>query len=171
MLLPSGTDPAPLCRRESPTRALRSVSLGLYITLLIYKQIFRHLAAPSAGQQSEPFGFAAERVKPTLRLLLSLNTGHPLPATAWQAAPLAICTANSPKGTEAAKYSRGAQQTFAAGLRRLLTKLHLPWTLSPACDVSDILKTPLHFSGPFPLWNLAPPRSLLTTTLHLCVYV
>lgn len=58
-----------LCRRKSPIQALCFFNLGLYITcfpLLIYKQIFSHLAAPSTGQQSEPFGFAAERVKPTL---------------------------------------------------------------------------------------------------------
>lgn len=78
-----------------------------------------------------------------------------------------ICLESSPKGMEPAKYSQGAQQTFAASLRRLLSKLHLPQPISPACDVSDILKPPLRFSVPFPLWSLSLPSHYHSSPLLL----
>lgn len=82
-----------LRRRNSPIQALCFFNLGLYISrfpLLIYKQIFSHLAASSIGQQSKPLGFAAERVKQTLNL--SPQTPgtpfqHSMASTIWQAAP------------------------------------------------------------------------------------
>lgn len=83
-----------LRRRKSPIQALCFFNLGLYIAcfpLLIYKQIFSHLAALSTGQQSKPFGFKAERAKPTLNFspqTLGTPFRRSTASTIWQAAPL-----------------------------------------------------------------------------------
>lgn len=101
-----------LHRRKSPIQPPGFFSLGLCIAcfpVLIYKQIFGHLAALSSGQQSEPLGFAAERAK------LTLNFFPRTPGTPFRHGfhhlanhSSTICLENSPKGTEPAKYSREA---------------------------------------------------------------
>lgn len=158
-----------LCRRKRPTQAPRFFNLGLYIScfpLLIYKQIFSHLAAPSAGQQSKLFGSATRRARTTL------NFPPRAPGTPFHrlARCSSSCLENSPKGTEAAKYSRGAQQTL---LSSLPSKVHLCWTLSLTRDISNSLKLlcifQSHFlSGVLPFLSL--PSSILTVTLPLSFY-
>lgn len=97
--------------RKDPTQALAFFSLGLCIArfpLLIYKQIFGHLAALSRGQQSERRGFAVQRAK------LTLNSFPRMPGTPFRHGfhrlakrSSTICLESSPKGTEPSKYRPG----------------------------------------------------------------
>jgi len=113
------------CRRKSPIPALRFCHLGLHVSrfpLLIYKQIFGHLAAPSIGRGA---GCAAGRARaalapiPVHRAALLSSTAPSSRHAAPHHLRGELC-----EGHGAAKYSRAAHRRVA-GLGRLLPKLQL----------------------------------------------
>lgn len=103
-----------------------------------------HLAAPSAGQQSELFGCATRRARTTLTF-----PPRAPPSTLWHAAPPAAW--------------RTPQR--ARWLLNSAGELSKHWNLSPTRDISNSLKLLCVFQSRFPfgvLLFLSLPRSFYT---------